>query len=214
MRYYVYISDAKVDMLYEQIPQGPRARIAAELKIDLKVVSVSIRDRGTDSTRLGRLQVVENYLKRTEQVGSFANPSAWFEDRLTLRSGVYRSAPGGLVYFSGERGGALLALIGSARHLTGEQAAQSELQVGFSNLPSLVTYIADELPEPLAQDGLTDEDWALREIVEFTSSLTGVSQSYAFLARRLLEREIDRGDGTPSPILLGTPLYVALDDFE
>ena len=41
MRYYVYVSDSKVDMLYSQMPRGIRDRIAAELKIDLKVISAS-----------------------------------------------------------------------------------------------------------------------------------------------------------------------------
>jgi hypothetical protein len=36
MRYYIYISDAKVDMLLSQIPHEQRNKIATELKLDFK----------------------------------------------------------------------------------------------------------------------------------------------------------------------------------
>ena len=58
MRYYVYVSDSKVDMLYSQMPSGLRDRIAAELKIDLKVVSVSVSGRRSEETRYSKLQLV------------------------------------------------------------------------------------------------------------------------------------------------------------
>ena len=38
LRFYVYVSDAKVDMLLAQIPQGLMKRFAAELTIDLKLL--------------------------------------------------------------------------------------------------------------------------------------------------------------------------------
>jgi len=39
-RFYVYISDAKVDMLLGQIPAGLLERLAAEVTVDLKILSV------------------------------------------------------------------------------------------------------------------------------------------------------------------------------
>lgn len=39
MRYYLYLSDAKLDMLFEQIPQKLLPRLVTEAKVDLKVVS-------------------------------------------------------------------------------------------------------------------------------------------------------------------------------
>lgn len=35
MRYYVYVSDTKLDMLYPQIPAKLAARLAWELKLEL-----------------------------------------------------------------------------------------------------------------------------------------------------------------------------------
>jgi hypothetical protein len=42
---YVYVSDSKIDMLYEEIPKPWLDRITAELKIDLEVVSLTLKRR-------------------------------------------------------------------------------------------------------------------------------------------------------------------------
>ena len=46
VKYFLYISDAKVDMLFGQVPQKILKRIAAELTIDLKVVSLLFEPEG------------------------------------------------------------------------------------------------------------------------------------------------------------------------
>jgi Family of unknown function (DUF7019)/Protein of unknown function (DUF2510) len=50
MRYYVYASDAKIDMLYSQIPPKLLNRVIGELKLDVKLLAVSLRQRETDQT--------------------------------------------------------------------------------------------------------------------------------------------------------------------
>lgn len=37
MKYYIYISDSKVDMLLAQIPHDFKRRVALQFKVDLKV---------------------------------------------------------------------------------------------------------------------------------------------------------------------------------
>ena len=44
LRYYLYISDSKLDMLFEQMnDHGVLKRISAEVKVDLKLVSMTLR---------------------------------------------------------------------------------------------------------------------------------------------------------------------------
>lgn len=43
MKYYIYISDTKVDMLYPQIPKPLLKRIASDLSIDLKLFGAEVR---------------------------------------------------------------------------------------------------------------------------------------------------------------------------
>jgi hypothetical protein len=210
VRYYAYVSDAKLDMLYDQIPAKIRSRLVAELKLDVKVVSLSLRERESDATRYGKLDVVESYLERHVDVGSIAEPAAWFRGRVSLRSGLYRNAPGGLAYFSGLDGGVRLALIGSARHLIGSQTSPAEIGLSYSGLPALFTILRRDEASPAQEQD--DEQRAVAEVREFADALGGLPEPSEFLARRLLHGPVaDAGDGV-THVLLGTPLYVALAD--
>jgi hypothetical protein len=53
MKYYVYVSRTKVDMLVSQIPPKISQRIAAELDIDLKLIQVKL----TSTHPGGRLSI-------------------------------------------------------------------------------------------------------------------------------------------------------------
>ena len=46
MRYYVYASKTKVELLYDQIPEKALSRIATTLTIDLKLVKAEFTGKG------------------------------------------------------------------------------------------------------------------------------------------------------------------------
>ncbi len=50
-RYYVYVSDAKVDMILAQIPSPRLERLAAEVTVDLKLLAVKVATRDAPETR-------------------------------------------------------------------------------------------------------------------------------------------------------------------
>jgi hypothetical protein len=62
LKHYVYVSDAKVDMYYAQIPSPLLAGIAAELTIDLKVLgsgmSTSFKKEQAEKTHYDKLPYV------------------------------------------------------------------------------------------------------------------------------------------------------------
>ncbi|WP_277819627.1 DUF7019 family protein, partial [Streptomyces silvensis] len=77
MRYYLYVSSAKVDMLYEQIPPKLLKRLAVEAKVDLKVLSLAVQSPRTEATTYDRLNIVESYLEREFDVSWMSEPTAW-----------------------------------------------------------------------------------------------------------------------------------------
>ncbi|WP_373687022.1 DUF7019 family protein [Streptomyces lunaelactis] len=113
-RYYSYISDARPDLLFDQIPQRLLTRFAADFAINLKVVSVSVRTAQSEATRFGKLQLVERHIDEDHEVGWVTEPTPWFRGDLGLRSGIHRD---GLVLSTGLEHDTLVALIGSAHHL-------------------------------------------------------------------------------------------------
>src|SRR5262245_26427302 len=87
-RYYVYISDAKVDMLYEQVPQGSLSRLASEVKVDLKVIGVTLKQAETPQpVRLAKLAIVERYLETGYPIGTIERPGSYFRGRMPMKWG-------------------------------------------------------------------------------------------------------------------------------
>ncbi len=212
MRYFTYISDSKLEMLFDQIPPKILSRIVAELKIDLKVVSLSLRQQETQATRFGKLEVVEKFLEHDQIITGPTEPGVWFHGGMPLRAGVVGGMQrSGLAYFAGRSDDTLVALIGSSKHLLGRVEAP-EISVSYSTTPALVDVLGEE-QEPGGSIGrhLSDEDRILYEIKDFTHNLRGLREPHEFLARRLMVGQTvdERG---PLQVVLGTPLYVARAD--
>lgn len=89
LRYYVYISDYKLDLLYEQISPALRTRISGELKIDLKVASLTLRGgEQPEATRMAKLQMIERYIDKYHHVGDIENPGReFFRGSMEMRWG-------------------------------------------------------------------------------------------------------------------------------
>jgi hypothetical protein len=209
---YVYLSDTKLEMLYAQIPVRLRDRIAADLKIDLKVISVTVKERESVESRFSKARIVVEQLQRDFDVGTVDNPRPYFEGSLQLRWGVYPDSRIGepLVYFGGVTQQTILGLGGSARHLIGAvpMPPGSTFSLGGSALPSILTVIsrADQTTETADDDDKGDRA-ALGEVQAFTNGMTGPRQSLHFLAQRLLTGRAT--DQRYQSVLLGSPLFVA-----
>jgi hypothetical protein len=91
--YYVYVSDAKVDMLFAQIPRPVKKRIAAELKFDLKVVGLSLKQNPSDETRYSKVKFVSEYVDKHLEVGTLDQPRAYFRGELGVRGRLVCPVP-------------------------------------------------------------------------------------------------------------------------
>jgi hypothetical protein len=75
VRFFNYISDAKVDMLLPQIPAGKKQSIAAELGFNVALLSGNIRAQATTLDSLvARLLAVEKYIRNNESMGPPSDP--------------------------------------------------------------------------------------------------------------------------------------------
>ncbi|MFC8128063.1 DUF7019 family protein [Streptomyces sp. NPDC057302] len=217
MRYYLYLSAAKLDMLYGQIPQKLLKRLAVEAKVDLKVLSVAVQSPRADATTYDQLDIVEKYLEREFDVSWMTEPRSWFRGDMALRTGGYGSSEGP-VLMTGREGDTVVALIGSAHHLIGQRPAPDVMVRAFSALPALFQLLRDA-PEdwPLGLPSVvrthpTHEEGALHDVLEMSERLIVPGVFCEFLARRLLRGSITLDDGRELNIVIGTPLYVAMAD--
>ncbi len=85
MKYYVYISDAKVDMLLPQITQEQKKKLATEFKIDLKILSASRKtETEMDDNRITKLEAVCEFIRQYGNLGTVDAPDEYIEDSMPL----------------------------------------------------------------------------------------------------------------------------------
>ena len=220
-RYYLYVSDAKVDMLLSQIDPGYQRRRAAEFSVNLTVVGVkrSTENPGTD--RVARLERVARYLDEHADVGSVEEPGQFFRGLLPMRWGIVPTTDEqSLVYFGGRTEDTIVGLGGSPFHVLGAAPPTDPARV------RRVVHDARAARRPRRRRGRTGAGHPGRRGRRGGGGGAGVGApgrhppagahaEREFLAKRLLSgpSPYPELDGRPGmTVLLGSPLYVALVD--
>lgn len=202
LRYFVFVSDIKVQMLLDQISEPVRRSIAAELRLDFKLVSLTLTSPVVDGslqqrTRMAKLAVVEDHLRRYQRVGD-----------LTARRG-YIGADAELdwkplddnetVLFCGYAQRLLVVLGGSVSHLVGRPPA--DMQIG-SHPATIRAAVHDDEPE--------SGDLG-RDLQAVARAVCITPQPVRFLARAISRGPLE-GDSEHDEYLLATPLFVEAID--
>jgi hypothetical protein len=208
MKYYVYISEVKVEMLYAQIAKPLRERVAKELKIDLKALSTSFRENPIEATKLSKLDLVSRYIEKHEQIGTVDTPNSYFKGIMSLLWGPPEDSP--MVYFGGETEHTILGLVGSRKHVIGKAGESGLMTIASSftpEIPNLLQTIRQKLFDNTHEkDDRFDQSDA--GLVAFTTKhLKGPHQKMEFLAKRLIE---SYSHDNKKRVVLGSPIYVAL----
>lgn len=219
MRNYLYISDAKVDSYLPQIGNATKRRVAARLGFDVKVLQASLQTEWVSlEDRVRRLEVVEEEVLRTKDVGSIAGPLPWIEASSDVAAAAFRGNVG-LTFFFSRTEDQFPGLAGSKHHVVGNLRS-ADAAGGFSHVHALLSAIEDVIStDPLVTkaepelSGLShDPDYMARPwMVEALASRFDrwPKQRAHFLARRLTRDEIGPNG---KRCTLATPLYIALED--
>lgn len=210
MKYYIYISDTKLDMLYPQIPRKILERISVDLSINLGMINVNLKNKDNEKSRFDKLRIVTEYIKNNESVGSIDAPLDYFEGELPMRWGPL-SHEERSVYFGGKTDSTWIGLAGSISHVVGSNTGNKEgfasmtAQSMLFNIEIALRDDATRFPEYMQHSLQTSYIiyWA-------TSNISGPEQKLEFLAKRLHFGDVEDQRGTRRNVLLGTPLYVSL----
>jgi hypothetical protein len=218
LKYYLYISRTKVDMLFPQIPRDVLAGIEPEVRVNLGLLSGGVkRGRVPPPDELPyRLAVVVAYIRKHEKVGTPANPETWVEAVAPLQFGVVGEHEADIAFFGGLVDDQILALIGSSESIVGgvqtteAQHAPLYYTLRFLNeslfndgfrAPDTRQTILGARPDGEANwDQPPSVTW--RQAVEIAmQAIPRAPQTMEFLARII---------HTEARLVVGTPLYVAL----
>ncbi len=212
VRYYLYISDAKINMMLPQIDASWSRKRVTEFGVDLKVASAkrSVEDAGAGGDRIARLERVVRHLEDHGDLGDVDEPGQYVHGVLPMQWGTLSNADG--VYFGGRSERTIVGLGGSTAHLLGAVAGEPPARTAITS--SLLPVLIDQLTTLADGDGAASHDH-LATVVRAHATLRGPAQTVEFVAKRLLYGPHPYPELAPRDdmtVLLASPLYVALVD--
>jgi hypothetical protein len=226
MRYYHYLSSAKVEMLYGQLGLGTVGG-KTEGGVDFKVAKATRTTETSGEVNIyQKLAAVEEWIYGHEPVGSVDEPEPWISGRLELvamtRGPKNRenATAGAIIYCGRTASGARIVFVGSQDHLVGappeppvsvRRLGPSEVVSATRLLGRLIRQDSDQAPRTIDAADLRMPQHA----VEAVGRLAANAQSIGvceFLAKRF-RSYVSATNGHDGPLLsVGSPLYVALMD--
>ncbi len=220
LRHYCYISDTKVETLYQQIHTLGKSRASVEWGVDLKVFKAGGKfEHETEDSRDDKLKAVLKALRDNGLVGTVDDPKAYIAGIYTMRFGTLRdwgrppeSSP--LIYFGGRTEKTMFGLGGSSKHVI-ENGGQGSTDARSSS-PAIIGEILRGMTA--STDG-----WRIRASVEEGDTFeTFDAVKWAnnnlkiypevqleFCAKVLHTGRAKDMEGGEVRALLGSPLYVA-----
>jgi hypothetical protein len=201
LRYLVYLSDLKLQMFLDQIGEPVRRSVAVELKLDLKLVSLTLASSAADRSlrqrsRLAKLAVVEHYIQQHQYVGDLTSRHGYLVAHAEMDWKPLDDNE--TVLFCGYAGSLLVVLGGSISHLWGRPPAAMQVGSHPYTIQAAVLY------------GDNSRDLG-RDLEAAARAVYLTPQPVKFLARVISRGPILDGSAQ-SEYLLATPLYVEAVD--
>ncbi len=216
MKYYIYISDAKVDMLFPQVPHDIKQKIASEFGIDFKVFVAKRKvESESEENRISRLEAVVSYIREYGNLGSVDEPDEYVAGTMPMRNIRLEQWNSSAIYFSGHTDTTMFGFGGSAKHLIGALPDPS-VPIGTpSHTWAIISALNRATAEWRPQDSA--DQTSLSAVAELETEVEeGLYENIEFFAKRLLFNDQEwvwTPRGTRSwQVLLGSPLYLAKAD--
>jgi hypothetical protein len=226
VRWYLYRSSTKLDMLYNQFvaTSGP---FSGSVSLEVPGIKASFgTSKDEPPSEEERLALIENELRKRDLVGTIQEPREYFAGEIPMRWGLFDDqgcrplddAP--LVFFGGVNKveEIIVGLGGSSRHVIGHEGASSTYSRSTSRaiVRWVLAGLVDEEPISLWDDPEAERQQVLAGVGIALHYLRPPTQKLRFLAKTLLAGRIlghEHMTGFSNARgLLGTPLYVSMVD--
>lgn len=212
MRYYHYISSAKLEMLYEQIVPEARERLAVDLGISIGIISANFRSEKVENAQHQKIQILERHLG--SRVGSLIDPEPYVADTAVAAWGPFQDYEN-IVYFGGYKNGTHFGLMGSFSNCVGAPNASPS---GYSLERHIVHTLARRKLLPprtptsscKGTSAAEANERAFEGVVMANQCSIEPKAKIRFLARTVLASQ--HRDHHDYGVYIGTPIYVATED--
>jgi hypothetical protein len=230
LKTYVYISETKVKMLYDQIEEQERST-SKEVGIDIKFFKAGIKtDVAPRTTLISKLNRVMDVLTDGAQIGSLQQPKQYVSGAMKMKWGTTGYD---MALFVGKVAGTIVLLGGSEVHLIGESGVpEGSLEAPrarpTSAMPPIFRHMRELAKTLKAQEGAgsrttsaSSSGGALgsvesveerQELIEnsllVADKFRAPTQALEFVARQYV---LGKSEAAPrTKVLIGSPIYVAL----
>ncbi|AKU21242.1 SAVMC3_10250 family protein [Massilia sp. NR 4-1] len=219
---FVYVSDAKVQMLHSQIPYAASHQLEAEVGANLGVLSAKLKTRQPDTSQASKIRLIEAYIEKNYGFGTCIEPKEWIRDDVMVKS-ISPVAFGGLFGLVGRSGNHYFLIGGSSRNVLGAALSGQTAGIGLSYFPYMVEALKQGFKE-WEEEREVRRIWGERTDIEperiavgmardeFASAVKGVVNATSgpefgvrVVARHLATEPLVYVEGQAS---LFTPLYV------
>jgi len=202
LRFLAYVSDSKLDMLLGQIDKPAKKSIAAELKVDIKLVALTLVSSTADRSlrersQAAKLKVAERYLRRRDQIGDLSSTSGWVAADAEMD---WNALDDETILFCGHAADVLVVLGGSVSNLLGSLPSRGQLG---SHPPAIRAAIT----AAIGGQGATGRPDIGRELQAAAEAICVTPQQVHFLAWIISCGVLDGGSPYRAYIM-ATPLYV------
>ena len=217
MKYYLYISDSKVDNLFQGLPLEKRKIIESEISANIAVLKATRKEkRNAYEDSIDRLNVIVRHLSAANKIGTIDEPASWIKAECEVFIKQEESNKN-TIFFLGETKYTCFALGGSSHHLIGD-SKNPDTYESMSFSPRLVKVLENHLDNPLIfsnSDSLIEKAMSARvsqgkrawaqQIDAMLKSENSDSYFVGFIAKKLLIATY-----AERTYILATPLYVAM----
>ena len=224
VKYYIYISDTKLDMLYPQIPRSLFRKFTPEFSFNLKLpvseMGAAIKGNQIEDIRYTKLKETVKYIEENCGIGTIDQPLAYFRGTLPMQWGLLGAS--NVVYYGGSTASTTVGLGGSGQHVIGgmnyspiqpiptisknprgiptdPNDSGSGIPAIFKAFESVLFYEARARERALLQQihstaPIQDANHALDAVKLIERCLRGPYQNLEFLARKLIVGESRVGE--------------------
>lgn len=226
IKFYLYISTTKLNMLYEQIHVSSKRIIKNTISSKVPFISGAHESSAEETPdRDDKLRAVEDELTYRQLVGTPDEPKDYFKGSMRMRWGLYNDygtrpeEEPPLVYFGGFEKAIplIIGLGGSSKHVVGHEGSTNTHS--RSSTPTLVRWLLSGMEYdcspiiPLWRDRRSEESELFSAIAIALHYLRPPTQELEFLAKTLASGTLYGYEYitgfSEAKIVLGTPLYVA-----
>jgi len=212
LKYYVYISDAKVNMLYEQIGLETGGFVASDVGRAIEFAKTTPHE-GKGTSALSKLEKVVEAIYRSGNVGTIDEPKEYVAGTLSMRWGPNFPQETGFVYFTGNTDRTIVGLGGSDIHLMdrkGDGMLDYWRMPRHSYFPAIIQQLRIDLGDRESASPAS-EGYCFSVLEDVNKCMLGPTQQLEFLAKTLLctHGKMEYNSWRMQR-LLGSPVYVAL----